>query len=306
MQPTLKVVEDEKAVEKIYEDRETANQLYVFSGEDDFKEKASKVADSIRQLAVTSVFVPKKGDPSLKIYKGQEEQINYEGETALKDMDVEKLTAWSKKNRVPLFGEITEDNYEIYIQSAKKGMFWVCLDPKNLVKDLDKYSTEIVKAAKANADYPFVWINTDEFEAHQKEELGCEAFPTTVLQRGDLLGDQEETKVDRFVKKWHGAEKKDEKKEADKKDDKKEEDKKEEFPALSGDNVLSWLGDIKEGKVEPEKVDDGLDELDDENDEEDIDGEGELDDDLDGEIDEKDGDEKEPQEDLDALDDAEL
>ena len=66
----------------------------------------------------------------------------------------------------------------------------MCVDPQNIKEDIKKYSPALVQAAKNRAaqgnedQYPFVWLDVAEFEAHAKEELGCSTFPTIVLQVG--------------------------------------------------------------------------------------------------------------------------
>ena len=55
--------------------------------------------------------------PKLTLYKGTEEKLIYGGDLA----DGDAVLKWTAENRVPAFGQINEDNFEIYVESAKKG-----------------------------------------------------------------------------------------------------------------------------------------------------------------------------------------
>lgn len=214
--------------------------IFTFTGDDSMKEIANKIAEEGKHVAQIGYM---KGDSNtVRVYRGHGE------EDELASVNAEEVEKWVGENRAPYFGQINEENFEIYVEYAKKGIFWVCLDPKTRDADLKTMAPALVESAKeqsAEEKYPFVWLDIAEFEAHAKEELGCTSFPTIVLQRGDLLGDREDTKVERFLRSFA--------------------DNKEELSKASA--VTQFFADVKSGALEAVPEPDELAELDDEDEE---------------------------------------
>lgn len=243
MGPILKTMTAEESKE-VLAARKGGDAVILFNG--DVEEIAGKVADEARASATYALV--KDGEKKVTMYRGSNETVVYDGEWTQ-----EAVSAWVSKERTPFFGQITEDNFEIYMEHAKNGLFWVCLSPKTVEEDFKKYASEFVEAAKAqtgDVKFPFVWLDVAEFEAHAKEELGCSTFPTIVLQRGDLLGDREEVKVEKFLRTFS-----------------------ENPEELNAGAVDTFFKDIASGALEPVAEPDELDALDD--DETEDQGEGE-------------------------------
>lgn len=222
--------------------------ILAFKGDAKVAEIAGKIADDGKTFG--DVVYVESSSNDLTIYKGTSETSKYEGA-----WELETVSAWSVDNRAPMFGQINEDNFEIYVEAAKEGLFWVCFDPSKHETDVPKYSPIIVEAAKEHLSknevkYPFVWLDISEFEAHAKEELGCSTYPTIVLQKGDLLGDREDTKVMKYVRSFS--------------------EKPEELTAPA---VKQFFADIESGALEAVPEPDELAELDEEDDEGDKEGE---------------------------------
>lgn len=223
------------ALKEALEKRKEGQAIIALKGGDVVKPIAEKLANDEKLFAeVVYVTGTEAESNSLTIYKGYQETESYSGEWT-----EEKVSEFAAKARIPLFGQITEDNFEIYVEKAKDGLFWVCFDPTKSKDDVPKYSPSLAKAAEVNSEYPFVWLDITEFEAHAKEELGCSTYPTIVLQRGDLLGEREDTKVEKFVRSFS--------------------EKPEE---LTTEAVSEFFADVKSGKLEAAPEPDGLEELD--------------------------------------------
>jgi len=244
MQPSLRE-STEADVKAAIADRSKGEGLFVFEGDELTKAFASDAAEDLRGIGAT-YYVPGTG-AKFTVYTGQDEAKVYEKEFN-SDEEKKAALAWAKEARVPLFGQITEENYEIYVDVARNGMFWVCLDPAALDTELTKYVPVFQKAVtdlkgkgREGGKYPMVWIDAKEFEAHAKEELGCTTFPTIVLQKGDLLGDAETTKVDKYVRSF-----------ADEK----------AAGVLDAAAVEKFFADIESGALMPAEEPDELDELD--------------------------------------------
>lgn len=222
--------------------------IFLFSGDSSVETVAAEVADSGKVPGV--VAYTKSGKNGLNVYRGAAEEASYSGA-----MDVAAVSEWAANERAPYFGQINEDNFEVYVEHAKKGLFWVCLDPATREETLKTLAPQLEQAARAqpeDAKYPFVWLDIGEFEAHAKEELGCVDYPTIVLQKGDLLGDREDTKVEKFVRSFAS-----------------------DPASLTSAAVATFFSDVTSGKLEAVPEPDELADLDDEEDTED-DGEADA------------------------------
>lgn len=201
--PSLKTVTTEE-LDTMLKDRKSGHAVIAISGKaDDIKYKiaATSVAD-LPMIAAHVVFIETQSDNKLVIYKGTDEKVEISQKEVLDLYNSKELDEWIKKERKPLFGQINEDNFELYMEFAVKGLFWVCFDSKTMNEDVKKYSGMLVEAAKKK-EYPFVWIDVDEFEEQAKQELKCTTYPTIVLQRGDLVGENKEepdAQVEKFVR----------------------------------------------------------------------------------------------------------
>eukprot|EP00392_Amoebophrya_sp_AT5.2_P015681 g15897.t1 len=257
MGPLVKTVDAATLAESI-EGRKWSQALVVAEGDKKVLEEITTVATN---TSMTNFLFVEAAAPSLTLYKGTAEKVSFSGTFEAKDMDL-----WVKSERAPSFGQINEDNFELYVEKAGKGLFWVCLDPNTIDAQLKEVSPALVAAhakqvAAGGETYPFVWLDVAEFEAHAREELGCANYPTIVLQRGDLMGEGE-AKVEKFVRSFAEA------------------------PAtLTVDSIGTFFEDVASGKLEPMPELDELDKLDD------MDPEDELEDGEEG-LDEEDIDEE--------------
>ncbi|CAD7957091.1 unnamed protein product [Amoebophrya sp. A120] len=234
MGPVVKTLTEAEIGEALKE-RKWSQGLVVAKGDKSLLESITEVATN---TTMTHFVYSEAASTSVDLYRGTAESIKYSGafETAA-------LDAWVKSERIPLFGQINEDNFELYVERASKGLFWVCLDPVTIEQQLTSVSPALVEAYKKQAAagkdvFPFVWLDVAEFEAHAREELGCANYPTIVLQRGDLMGESE-AKVEKFVRSFS-----------------------DEPAKLTAEAVETFLGDIASGKLEPMPELDELDKLD--------------------------------------------
>lgn len=107
----------------------------------------------------------KEGDKRavVEVHRGQDEvaeKVFEFGEEKEKDASASLKTekkdvlSWMDTERTPHFGEITEMNHDIYTEVASQGLLWVCLDPNNLQKEVEKYGA-IFKALSAERKEAF-------------------------------------------------------------------------------------------------------------------------------------------------------
>lgn len=93
----------------------------------------------------------------------EDEEIRQELLTSATSFRKATVESWMEAARVPLFGEITEDNHEVYSKAAERGLVWVCLDAgdaklseaesaKVLQGEVAKYSDAFVQVAKKQVE----------------------------------------------------------------------------------------------------------------------------------------------------------
>lgn len=251
--PALKVYQKRDEIDSMVKDRNHSFGLVVLEGDEKdggFVDIATSIAESpLTQIATGVVFLNtgSSTDKKLTIYKGTKE-VEFTADSTGILADKEKSIQWVKENRRPAFGQINEDNFELYMEAGKDGLFWVCIDPKSVKEDLERFSDGLVLAAKKQK-YPFVWLDVAEFEDQAKKELGCTDYPTIVLQKGDLVGDREDSKVDKFIRSFSS--------------DVTPKPLKD-FSTDTEAAVNEFFDDIESGKLEPVPEPDELDEMDDE------------------------------------------
>lgn len=241
----LTQVEGEEDLKKALDGRTAPMALYVFEGSDEAFNLAKSIASN-PALFASVTHVKTEGPSKLTVYKGRDESSTYSGSFE----DSEAVMTWAQENRIPLFGEIAGENFEIYVESARKGLMWACFDPKTKDEDVAKYTPAFVEAAKNQEkneeQYPFVWLDINQFGEHAKEELGCKVYPTIVLQRGDLMSETpDENPVEKFIRTF----------------DKNPEE-------LDTAAVDKFFTDIASGELKAEPIPDPLDALDDDDDDE--------------------------------------
>lgn len=244
MGPSLNKVTAEEAA-KAVEARKWGEAVLVIQGDQSVESVAAEFADSEADVLMVKCLYVESSTKEAVVYRGNKEKTTYTGP----EWTLEALKTWVSEQRVPLFGEINEENFEVYTAPAKNGLMWVCLDPTKLADQLEQYSPALVEAAGKLKEgettaYPFVWLNIAEFEAHAQEELGCKDYPTLVLQKGDLLGEQEDSKIEKFHRSFANN------------------------TSLTADGVAQFFKDIESGALEPvpepEEPEEDLDEEDEE------------------------------------------
>ena len=94
-----------------------------------------------------------------------------------------------QRESLPLFGEITSENFEKYEQLTGVSFVWVCLDSSDLKSQLETATPAIESLAKEfRKFFNFVWIDTVKFGPETQDQIGCslESFPSLVVhQVGD-------------------------------------------------------------------------------------------------------------------------
>lgn len=243
--PEVNVVSNSTELEAAISARTSSNALYVFTGASE-KVKATAEKTLATEGLFGSVTYLAEGETSLKVYKGEEEIVAFEGDVE----DAEAASKWALENRVPTFGQIDGSNFEIYFNAAKKGLFWACFDPSKNDEQVKQFNAAFVEASKAhqaagkNETFPFVWLNVKDFEEHAKNDLGCKTFPTIVLQRGDLMSEAEDVVIDKYLRSFEGKEE-----------------------TLTAEGIAKFFADVESGELKAEPIPDPLDAMDDDEDE---------------------------------------
>eukprot|EP00922_Rhytidocystis_sp_ex-Travisia-forbesii_P053014 GHVS01078621.1.p1 GENE.GHVS01078621.1~~GHVS01078621.1.p1 ORF type:complete len:505 (+),score=100.96 GHVS01078621.1:189-1703(+) len=134
-----------------------------------------------------------------------------EEEIAFAGKTEEELKSFVNDESFALFGPINGENFKNYAERTQE-LVWFCGEEK----EFDEVKDPIREAAKKyRADYSFVWLDTEQFKGHAENALGVTEFPALVYQ----------SKKGRFVL---------------------------PNPAhmKEADKVVSFLEDVKNGKIE--------------------------------------------------------
>merc|ERR1712196_445385 len=102
------------------------------------------------------------------------------------------MGSWVKKEALALVGQVDEGNYELYLETATKGLVWMCLDPRQVREEAQRHEKVLAEVAKSIDPIRLVWLDTDEYEEHAKEELGCDKYPSMIYHSGDLSSEEDQ------------------------------------------------------------------------------------------------------------------
>lgn len=225
--PALEVLESEAQLEERL--RERRSKIYfVARGPHELREPFSGLAEENRVYGAFFFLLNQSASATVHVYRGIDDDVPL---TLAQPLDKSEMARFIQDELLPSFGEINEDNFEGYLARESKGMVWACFDPESFQADARRHAASFKDAAAEYKDFHFVYADTKEYQEHVKEELGCVDYPTIVLQLGDLDTEVEPKRYKLPMK---------------------EED-------ISSEGIKSWLKAVLDGQVEE---DDGLDELD--------------------------------------------
>lgn len=176
----------------------------------------------------------------VEIHRGADEVVQISAPDA---MDSAKVLDFINAEMLPAFGEIGEDNYEPYLRKSGQGIVWACFQPDTLREDVIRHTPAFREVAAAIPHLPVVYTDTQEYEEHVKEELGCTSFPMLVVQLGNMTAGEEAKRYRKLLL-------------------------EEE---MNGQALTAWVQSVLAGQVEE---DDGLDELDEPDEDDLVDEEG--------------------------------
>lgn len=245
--PTLHSFEKEEELETFLANRSHAVTAFIGTGGgDELKNLMNEISEEEhRTLGAVFLHMPGAGSPSVRLLRGFKEEKKFDGDHTSKDA----LTTWFKNENIAMVGQIDESNYEAYLATGQEGMVWLCFTPSELKQEVEKHMTAMQAAsAKLVSAHKLrlVWLDTEEYEEHAKEELGCSQYPTLVVHLGDLSSEEVAEQVKKY-KKVLGKE-------------------------ITADEITNFVDSCKKGEVEPI---DELDEVDDEDEDEEEGGEKE-------------------------------
>lgn len=224
--PALKTLESEKQLQDRLQERRY-KVFFVAKGGKAVMESMQKLAESHSRLG--TFFYLAQDDPVVEIYRGIDEVVRLSGSEATSDTT--QVLQFLESEMLPAFGEIGEDNYEPYLARSGEGIVWACFHPETFAEDARRHRAAFREVAVTFPQLPVVYTDTKEYEEHVQEELGCTEFPTLVVQIGNLTAGAEAKRYKRLLP--------------------------EEF---SGEVLVGWIRGVLAGDVEE---DDGLEELDD-------------------------------------------
>jgi len=102
------------------------------------------------------------------------------------DTDSQMILSFLRERAFPLFGEVREDNFNMYQTWPREGMLWACFNPKTYRKDAKEHAAIFHQVAHAFPQLHVVYIDTYEYDEYLVDEIGCDFFPTIVLVVGNI------------------------------------------------------------------------------------------------------------------------
>jgi len=225
--PTLKTLESEAQLDDIVQKRGSAI-YFVARGPAELADLLSAIAEENRLYGTFYYLLDRSGSSTIHVHRGIDDTVPF---TLTEPLDRSEISRFIQDELLPPFGEINEDNFEGYLARESEGMLWACFHPDSFREDAKKHAASFKEAAAEYRQFHFVYADTKEYQEHVKEELGCVDYPTIVLQHGDL-----DTEVEPRRYKLRMEEEN-----------------------ISPEGIKSWLKAVLDGQVEE---DDGLDELD--------------------------------------------
>jgi len=154
---------------------------------------------------------------------------------------------------LPAFGEISEENFEPYLRQASEhgkdgGVLWACFHPETFLEDAHYNDDAFREVAAVFPRISIVFLDTKVYAEHVREELGCEVFPTLVLQVGNFSSESDELPRYTLELERRGVESED------------PTDNRE----ISSKALIGWIHSVFRGEIEPNDGTDALDMDDDE------------------------------------------
>ncbi|CAJ1398634.1 unnamed protein product, partial [Effrenium voratum] len=163
----------------------------VASGSDTLQKAIGRVAERHRALGIF-LFMP-DGTDSVKLYRGLNEVLTFEVQAQNpEDLDAE-LLGFVQRERLPLFGEISEENFYHYETSGLNGLLWVlfanstgqpCLAGQCSTQAAH-HSASLREVAESFGT-KVVYTDAATHKEFLAEELGVRQFPALVVQKGPL------------------------------------------------------------------------------------------------------------------------
>uniref|UniRef100_A0A7S4RFU2 Thioredoxin domain-containing protein n=1 Tax=Alexandrium monilatum TaxID=311494 RepID=A0A7S4RFU2_9DINO len=162
--------------------------FFVARGGPPAKELFGRLAEEHRAMGVFFFREDLSNPPAvIQVHRGFNETVELKGPDAL---DEEKVMAFIEAERLPAFGEIHEENSAGYLARAGEGMLWICFSPGSFREEAEQKQGVFQRVAASFPQFPVVYLDTMLYEEHAKESLGCDEFPTLVLQIGNFTDEQ--------------------------------------------------------------------------------------------------------------------
>lgn len=139
---------------------------------------------------------------------------------------VEKVLQFLKAERLPLFGEIGEENWLAYSNSGAEGLLWALFHPKHIMDNVTSHASAFLQVAGLFPQIKVVYVDTKIYQEHVREDLGVSEFPSLVFQQGNLS--QESGALPRFTLRPSDG-------------------------VMDAESIASWLGAIFDHEVSPDE-----------------------------------------------------
>lgn len=182
LDPPLLEAQTEDEIQKLLNERQTLS-YFVARGNDTLKETFRIIAEDNLHLGVF-IHVPANGTSLVQVHRGS--RGAYEILNSSEVTEPGQILQFLEREALPLFGQINDETFSTYLALAEAGLLWACLDPANFDEDVAKYSAVFREVAASFPQLRVAYVDAGQYQEHVEQVLGCEEFPTVVLQRGNL------------------------------------------------------------------------------------------------------------------------
>jgi len=180
--PLIEALTDD-ALQKLLNERQTLS-YFVAKGNDTLKETFRIIAEDNQRLGIF-IYTPDVVNADLvQVHRGS--RGAYEILNATDATEPGKILQFLEREALPLFGQINDETFSTYVALAQEGLLWACFHPEQLDEEVVKYGAVFGEVAASFRQLRVAYVDANLHQEHVEQVLGCEEYPTVVLQLGNL------------------------------------------------------------------------------------------------------------------------
>lgn len=194
--PPVLVFKTPADLDKLLKQRRSTTSAFVAQGDSDLHDTFIKIAEQQPLLGAFYVLEDRQGDPCVSVYRGTNQKVTLSSKNR-EDMSYERVQRFLQEEVLPPWGEIGEENFDLYLAHAPTGMVWACLEPLTFRISAGNLAPVFEALVDSFPALRFVFFDAALYKNHAENKLGCERFPTIVVQLGNMTN-YEDTNIKHY------------------------------------------------------------------------------------------------------------